>query len=306
MSAVKKTLLTPGWAIAAILIAVFSYFAFTFLAPWQLGKNERLVERNEHITAAFERDPVPYSEVAPDGALSADDEWTRVTMTGHYVPEQEALLRLRPVDKTPAFQVLTPFDTDSGPTVLVNRGWIAATDGGTTVPEFAPAPENEVTITGMLRLDEGAHPSAPVNDQGHAMVYAISSAQVGEITGAELAPSYLQLSPDEPGVLTPIPLPMLETGNHLSYGIQWIAFGIMAPAGLIYFFVAELRERRRFDREQEELNDHPTPAAELSDEPGEQTAPVPVSAPVTTAVHGRYGRSKRNHWAQAYDREQER
>lgn len=284
----RKTFLTPGWAIAAILIALFSYFAFTFLAPWQLGKNERLVERNEHIVEAFDNDPVPYSAVAPDGEVAPADEWSRVTMTGRYVPEDEVLLRLRPVDKTPAFQVLTPFRIDNGPTMLVNRGWVPATDGGTTVPPIDPAPTSQVTITGLLRLDEGPHPSAPVLDQGHAMVYSISSAQASEITGADLAPSYLQLSPGEPGVLEPIPLPMLETGNHLSYGLQWIAFGIMAPAGLIYFLWAEVRERRRFKQEQEEL---------LVDAPTTASTPAP---------RGRYGHTKRNPWASAYDREQER
>ena len=49
-----RQLLNPGWIIAAIVVGIFSYFAFTFLAPWQLGKNEQLVERNEHISAAFD------------------------------------------------------------------------------------------------------------------------------------------------------------------------------------------------------------------------------------------------------------
>ncbi|QPK82747.1 SURF1 family protein [Corynebacterium qintianiae] len=292
----RKTFLSPGWVIAAILIALFSYFAFTFLAPWQLGKNERLVERNEHIVEAFEHDPVPYSSVAPGGAVPPEDEWTRVTMTGHYLPEDEVLLRLRPVDKTPAFQVLTPFAVDGGPTFLVNRGWVPAADGGTTVPDFAPAPTNQVTITGMLRLDEGPHPSAPVTDQGHAMIYSISTDQASEITGADLAPSYLQLAAGEPGVLEAIPLPMLETGNHLSYGLQWIAFGIMAPAGLIYFLWAEVRERRRFRQEQEEL---------LADAPT-SAPPEPATASPSAPARGRYGRTKRNPWASAYDREQER
>ncbi|SDL84825.1 Cytochrome oxidase assembly protein ShyY1 [Corynebacterium mycetoides] len=280
----RKTFLTPGWAIAAILVALFSYFAFTFLAPWQLGKNERLVDRNEHIEHAFNTDPVPVSQVAPDGAVDPDDEWTRVTMTGRYVPDDEVLLRLRPVDKTPAFQVLTPFAVAGGPTFLVNRGWVPAADGGTTVPNFPPAPAGELTITGMLRVDEGPHPSPPVIDQGHAMVYSISTQQASEITGAQLAPSYLQLADAQPGVLQPIPLPVLDTGNHLSYGLQWIAFGVMAPAGLIYFVWAEVRERRRFREEQEEM--------------------LALAEPENEG--DRYGRAKRNHWASAYDREQER
>ena len=42
-----------------------------------------------------------------------------------------------------------------------------------------------------------------------------------------------------------IPLPHLDAGPFLSYGIQWIAFGILAPIGLGYFVVSEIRARRR-------------------------------------------------------------
>ena len=90
-------------------------------------------------------------------------------------------------------------------------------------------------------------------------------------------------------MLTAIPLPMLETGNHLSYGLQWIAFGIMAPAGLLYFIFAEARERRRFREEQEELGT--TPAVD-------EAAAAPPRE--------RYGQSRRNPWQRAYDRQEER
>lgn len=63
--------------------------------------------------------------------------------------------------------------------------------------------------------------------------------------GLPLADAWFQLADGEPGVLTPIPLPQLDAGPYLSYGLQWLAFGIMAPLGLAYFVRAELRERRR-------------------------------------------------------------
>ena len=42
-----------------------------------------------------------------------------------------------------------------------------------------------------------------------------------------------------------MPLPQLDAGPFLSYGIQWIAFGIVAPLGLGYFVYSEIRMRRR-------------------------------------------------------------
>lgn len=287
-------MLTPGWVIAALLIGVFSYYAFTFLAPWQLGKNEALEERNEHISAAFEHDPEPLtSRVGADGSLGADAEWSRVVATGHYTGD-DVLLRLRPVDGTPAFQVLTPFVLDDGRAIVVHRGWVKA-ENSTQVPAVEPAPTGEVTITGLLRADEGEHPNPPMHEQGYDMVYSISPAQVGSLTGTDAVSPYLQLLGGEAGVLDPIPLPQLETGNHLSYGLQWILFGLAAPAGLIYFLYSDSRERRRFEAEQEQL---------LLDDTTAAGSPDPVAPAVPTRQ--RYGSSRANPWAKAYDKEEER
>ena len=65
------------------------------------------------------------------------------------------------------------------------------------------------------------------------------------VTGVPLAGSYLQLVEDQPGGLGVIGLPHLDAGPFLSYGIQWIAFGILAPIGLGYFVISEIRQRRR-------------------------------------------------------------
>ena len=42
-----------------------------------------------------------------------------------------------------------------------------------------------------------------------------------------------------------IGVPHLDAGPFLSYGIQWIAFGILAPIGLGYFAYSEIRARRQ-------------------------------------------------------------
>ena len=76
-------------------------------------------------------------------------------------------------------------------------------------------------------------------------MYAIDTAQISALFGVPLTGSYLQLVDDQPGGLGVINLPHLDAGPFLSYGIQWIAFGILAPIGLGYFIVSEIRARRR-------------------------------------------------------------
>ena len=45
-----------------------------------------------------------------------------MTITGSYLPEAEAVVRLRTLDGKPAVEVLTPMRLDDGRVVAVDRG----------------------------------------------------------------------------------------------------------------------------------------------------------------------------------------
>lgn len=297
-----RTFLTPGWVLAAVFALAFSWFAITWLSPWQLGKDHDIKERNERIEKAFEGEAVDVDKLLASGDV---EEWARVSMSGHYLPDDELLLRLRPVEGAPAFQSLVPFQLDSGQTILVNRGWVPAADGGTTVPELAPVLDAPATLNGMIRLSDTTAID-PIEDQGYTMVQTINTQQASSLTGTELVAPYVQLLADQPGVLNPIPLPVLDRGNHLSYGLQWIAFGIMAPAGLAYFIYSEIRERRRYAAEQQEmavLTASRSTAAETPSGPDTADAAGSASAPSPTSARARYGHSRSNPWATKPDEE---
>ena len=156
------------------------------------------------------------------------------------------LARLRVVEGDPAFEVLVPFAVDDGPTVLVDRGYVKP-EQGSRVPAIAPPPDGTVTITARLRDSEQAPAGKDAVPRRTAsqQVYAINTAQIAGLTGVPLAGSYLQLVDDQPGGLGVIGLPHLDAGPFLSYGIQWIAFGIIAPIGVGYFVISEIKARRR-------------------------------------------------------------
>lgn len=240
-------LFRPQWVALFVVVVAFAYLCFTVLAPWQLGKNTKTSRENNQISRSLQADPVPVTTVLPQQDSAAPDaQWQRVTATGHYLPEAEVLVRLRVVEGAPAFEVLTPFAVDGGPTVLVDRGFIKPLDGN-KVPEFAAAPTGQVTVTARLRDAEARLPGKEPfrSDDGAQQVYSINPEQITSVTGVPLAGSYLQLVADQPGGLGEISLPHLDAGPFLSYGIQWIAFGILAPLGVGYFVYAELQQRRR-------------------------------------------------------------
>ena len=112
-----------------------------------------------------------------------------------------------------------------------------------------------MTITARLRDSEPlVQGKDPFREDGAQQVYSINTDQITAVTGVPLAGSYLQLVENQPGGLGVIGLPHLDAGPFLSYGIQWIAFGIIAPIGLGYFVVlprsgsADGRRRRRRPR----------------------------------------------------------
>ncbi|WP_315498332.1 SURF1 family protein [Corynebacterium durum] len=298
---VWKTFLKPGWVFTAAAVLIFAYFAFTVLAPWQLHKNEAKTERNHNIEAAFETDPVPLSEIfTTRGKVADGKEWRRVSMTGHYLPESEVLLRLRPVNSSPAFQALTPFRLNSGEIMLVNRGFVPANQDN--VPDIPAAPSEEVTIVGYARLDEPPPSHEPLTDQGRLQVSGINSQQIADLTHLELGKDYVQLSDGQPGTLSAIPLPQLDSGPHLSYGIQWIAFGIMAPLGLGYFVWAEMRERRREQEEQQALQEQQQTPLKQQDEKDQQEPESPAEA----KLRSRYGGARVDHYSKIARRNEER
>ncbi|HET7667663.1 MAG TPA: SURF1 family cytochrome oxidase biogenesis protein, partial [Mycobacterium sp.] len=161
----------------------------------------------------------------------------------------------------PAFEVLTPFAVEGGPVVLVDRGYVRP-EQGSKVPTIAAPPAETVTITARLRDSEPVvQGKDPFRQDGTQQLYSINTAQISALTRVPLAGSYVQLVDGQPGGLGVIALPRLDAGPFLSYGIQWIAFGIVAPILLGYFIYAEIRERRR-----EKAAAPDTPAAPLTTE----------------------------------------
>ncbi len=272
-----RNFLTPGWVITAILVLAFTYAAFSFLAPWQLGKNKDKNAFNQRLEQSLQTDPAPITDVIPgDGeSVGVEKEWTRVALQGQFLPDKEVLLRNRPVESAHSYQALTPFRLDGGQTVLVHRGWVAV-EGDGAAPRLKSAPNGEVKVTGFIRMSEGVPDAEPTESQGFTQVTGMSTKQISEATDEDLAADYVQLDSesvdrlngmaggdaggdagsgengDAPD-LQALPLPHLDGGTNLSYGIQWIAFGILAPVGLGWFVYAEMRERRREREESAEV-----------------------------------------------------
>lgn len=269
--------LRPGWIVLALVVIAFAYLCFTVLAPWQLGKHNRTSRENHQIEHSLNTAPVPVKTLLPQqNSAAPGHQWRQVTATGHYLPDVQVLARLRVIDSRPAFEVLAPFVVDGGPTVLVDRGYVRPLEGS-RVPPIPRPPADAVTVTARLRNSEPPVAGKdPFVGDGVQQVYSIDTGQIAVLTKVPLAGSYLQLVDGQPGGLGVVGVPQLDAGPFLSYGIQWIAFGILAPIGLGYFAYSEIRARRQ---------EKQSPAAAL--------APAPEAPPtVEDKLADRYGRRR--------------
>ncbi|MEE3852366.1 SURF1 family cytochrome oxidase biogenesis protein [Gordonia sp. LSe1-13] len=280
---VVRTFLRPGWLALGVVVVAFAAMCFTLLAPWQLGKSSDTEERNDLIEAAMTQAPVPIDDVAAPGApFDPSTEWREVTLTGRYLTDREVAVRLRSVEERPAVEVLTPFAVEDGSrVVLVDRGYVRPEQDA--LPPIPAAPSEVTTIEARIREGEGTSPGRGAHSEADTVaVYTIDPAEVGRAVDTDLDPFYLQLSPDQPGSLGEIPLPQLDSGPYLSYGLQWLAFGIMAPLGAGYFIYAEIRQRRR-------AGQTATDTATSGDDRGDGSR-TPARPDASPASRGRRGR----------------
>ncbi|PZR52524.1 SURF1 family protein [Xylanimonas oleitrophica] len=231
--------------VAAVLLAALCVAA----AVWQWHRyTEReaqiaLVERN------YGAEPVPVEQVlpGPGAVLEAEDVWRPATLTGRYVPDATVLLRNRPVNATPGFHVLVPFETDSGLVVVVDRGFVPLGADSSQPDEVPAPPAGQVRAVVTLRADEprttrGA-PAGQVQAISTEQVLAAAPAGAGWAEGRTVE-AYGQLRSEDPAptqslvALTP---PDLDPGSHLSYTFQWCVFALGAVGGYVLLWRRETR-----------------------------------------------------------------
>ncbi|MEC3978773.1 SURF1 family cytochrome oxidase biogenesis protein [Amycolatopsis sp. H20-H5] len=240
-----KFLLRPGWLALTLVVFAFAISCYVLLAPWQFSRDGERVAQNSALQASFTGQPKPLTQVLPAGvAPDRVTEWQLITVTGTYLPRDEVVARLRTVQGESAYEVLTPFRTSDGPVVLMDRGYLRP-DERSRVPQYAAAPNGDVTIVARVRADEvdpkNRDAFANESTDNKPQSFVVSSQVVAKAAKTDIRPGYFQLDNNQPGVLSALPLPQTDSGPFFSYALQWIAFGTMALLGWLYFTVRELK-----------------------------------------------------------------
>ncbi|WP_030014311.1 SURF1 family protein [Curtobacterium sp. S6] len=223
-----KFLLSGKWIGAFGLCILFSLLC-VYLAGWQMDRKEALDYRNSRISQNYNATPVPFAEAGHYFEdYQQEKQWTPISMTGSYHPKDQRLVRNRPHDGSVGFEVLVPFTTTQGSTVIVDRGWVSAGDSNATpASQVPPPPEGPVTVVARLQAGEadtgkdapaGQIASIDLKSYGHQLDYPVAQSGYGIVDSEDPAPA------SSPSRLSE---PEQDAGPNLSYSMQWYAFSVL-------------------------------------------------------------------------------
>lgn len=229
------------------LLALLGVVLLVALGVWQLDRlNWKLhliaaVDARVHAAAVAAPGPSAWPAMTQDG-----DEYRHVTASGRFLNQDETLVQAV-TEKGAGFWVLTPFATDDGFTVLVNRGFLPA-DKREAAARQAGEIAGETRVTGLLRSSEPGGGFLRSNDPKADRWYSRDVAAIAAARGLGTAAPYFidaDATPNPGGLplggLTVIDFP----NNHLVYALTWFALAIMLAGMAAYILLGEWRLRRR-------------------------------------------------------------
>lgn len=215
-------------ALALVLIATC-----VWLGTWQHDRYEQRAATNDRIAQSADAAPQPIGAIMAVGQPPPTDQlWSVVTVEGRFDQAGEVLIRNRSVDGQTGYEVVTPLVMDDGSAVLVDRGWVPASDQGATVlPEVPQAPAGTVEITGRVRAPESAVSGFNQVDGTH-QARTVNTDQISEVVEYDLVGGYITDMNPADG-FTAIPVVEERSWQNFAYAYQWWMFALMIPIGLV-------------------------------------------------------------------------
>lgn len=208
------------------------------LGFWQLDRLAQKRAENTHYLAVASLPPLSLT-AAPAQDLTGM-EYRRITVTGRYDFEHQVALRNHYHETELGYLLLTPLLLSDGAAILVERGWIPASENASPTDWRQYDQPGAVTVSGILRLGHvqpeiGGVPDPTLTPGQTRLDYwnLVNLERLALQIPAPLLSAYLQPDPD-PSRLAP-PYPEQEQyevteRNHFSYALQWFTF-----AALLFF-----------------------------------------------------------------------
>ena len=211
------------------------------LGFWQLERGEEKQQLQQQYAAQDQMLPV---ELSPLDA-GAQVAYQRVYFNGQFDNQHTVLLDNRIYAGVVGYEVLSPFITDSGMTVLVNRGWIAGFPDRQQLPTV-PVIDARVRLLGKIHVPLGEPITLAADEwseQWPLVVQWEDISRIASVLQTELYTYSVRLAPTAIGALT-VDWPAVNTQpeKHWGYALQWF---LMAAALFAFWLYSSIRPRQQ-------------------------------------------------------------
>jgi len=205
----------------ATLVLFLLACLFATLGTWQEKRaSEKKSIEQQHQAAGI---------LSLETAIALDGRFSQIEVSGHYETHRHILLDNQIWQGRAGVYVFTPFYSNEGPVILVNRGWLPLAPDRKTMPEI-PTPQHEIVLKGILNL-------LPVpgrilgsadqlnQEQWPQLVTYLNLPDISRSLDTPLEDWVIQLSSSEPDGFDgrewkPV---FLSSSRHRGYAFQWFA-----------------------------------------------------------------------------------
>ena len=231
-----------GVLIAPGISALLAFGLLCGLGLWQLQRlawKEALMARvaaRTHMSLA----PAPAERDWPQ--VDAEDEYRRVTLTGVFRHDREALCYALLSEANgkfsgPGYWVLTPLVLADGASVLVNRGFVPL-DRKDADRRREGQVTGTVTVSGLLRLPERRSWFTPADDPAAHLWQERDPAVIAAAYGlVRAAPFFVDAdaAPNPGGLPQGGETKLVFPNRHLEYALTWFGLALALAAVFIAF-----------------------------------------------------------------------
>ena len=208
------------------LVLVF-IIIFCSLGTWQLYRLDWKQNLILEIEQGLNENPVLFNS-------TAIQDYKKVFLEGKYFFDKQIYLYALNDSGQPGYEVLTPFKTNIGFHVLINRGWIPNNLKNST--EINLDLNSNYKLTGILKKHSIKNPFKPKNDINNNIWFYLDKGETSSFTKFELPDFSIVLSSKQqssPPYLKKITSDL--PNNHLSYAITWYLISIAIMIFFLYF-----------------------------------------------------------------------
>lgn len=227
------------WPTLATLI-LLPLFIWLGLWQWHRAEYKQLLLDNYSFQAGQTALSLEQALQDPEGF-----RYFKLEVQGHYLNQKQFLQENAYRNDTPNYEeklgcyAITPFLTDSGKVILVNRGWVPK-DINQSQLQLS---ENTVTLKGRVSIAPtrtfylGENIRTP--NAWPCRIQVIKIKELSDLLGQKIEPVILLLNPQEPhGFVRHWQPQGLPPEKHRGYALQWFAFAALLS---LLFIMLNLR-----------------------------------------------------------------